>query len=89
MILIFKKKIIFATPKATENINNEIIKQIKDIEDFIKRPELKSSFDIEYIANDDFKEKIIDEIPKIAKSVADTSELFLRSYQLTQLFKDK
>ena len=39
------------------------------------------------MANDDFNNEILQPVLDLSDDVADTSELFLRSYQLTKLFK--
>ena len=44
-------------------------------------------FDFQLMANDDFNNEILQPVLDLSDDVADTSELFLRSYQLTKLFK--
>ena len=41
------------------------------------------------IANDEFNSEVLDPILAMSGGVADTSELFLRSYQMLQMFRAK
>ena len=41
------------------------------------------------LANEDFQNEILEPILKVSDDVADTNELFVRSYQMTQMFEKK
>ena len=78
-------RIIFVSPK----INPEPLKILKSeilrISDFLKKESINCS--ILLISNDRFQDEILTPITNLSKNVADTSELFLRSIQLVNLFK--
>ena len=78
--------IIFASPK----INNSIMKELAPCIDELQKlmHELGYEFKFELIANGDFQEKIIIPMLKESDEVADTSELFLRSYQMIKMFEN-
>lgn len=78
--------IIFASPK----INNSIMKELATCIDELQKimHELGYEFKFELIANGDFQEKIIIPMLKESDEVADTSELFLRSYQMIKMFEN-
>ena len=48
--------------------------------------EMEFKFDFRIIANDDFLNSVLEPILEISGNVADTSELFMRSYQMLTLF---
>ncbi len=79
-----RAEIIFASPKVGRTIEGDLQQSVNKINQIIKNNNL--DYCVQLIANDAFKQKILDPVLKLNKSVADTSELFLRSYQLTQMF---
>lgn len=81
-----KAKVIFASPKIGKNIVSELEPCIKDLNAIFQAEGL--NLECQLIANADFYQEILE--PTISKSfeVADTSELFLRSYQMFRMFFD-
>lgn len=45
-------------------------------------------YKIRLITNDDFRKEILEPVTSISGNVADTSELFLRAYQLNKMFNN-
>ncbi len=45
------------------------------------------SFVAKVVANDDFNQQILRPVLNLSSNVADTSELFLRSYQMLKMFE--
>lgn len=78
--------IIFASPKINPAILNDLTPCINDITYIL------SKFDLEYkirlISNNEFGEKILQPVISASSLVADTSELFMRSIQMYNLFAD-
>lgn len=79
----FKYEIIFTSPKvnpATNNIINEYFDELNETFGTDDNVEFK------YIANQDFKDKIL--VPTLTQSSndADTSELFLRTTKMLEIF---
>lgn len=83
----FNKTVIFATPKINPTPQNQLNKRLVELKNFIDDFELNTK--IEVISNHDFEDKILNPILSLSNDVADTSELFLRSYQLTQMFGNR
>lgn len=80
-------EIIFATPKINPAIIAELSPKIDDINALFEYLELK--FKARLIANEEFQTKILDPILLACEGVSDTSELFLRSYQLVKMFTNE
>lgn len=79
-------EVIFASPKVGKNVYKLANPLIDYLNEYFK---LKGfNFDIRFIYNEAFDEKIIKPIVLVSKDVADTSELFMRSYQLIDMFSD-
>lgn len=83
----YAKEVIFATPKINPQEYEKLSKRIDEINEFLENK--KQGTKISFISNIDFENKILNPILTLSDNVADTSELFLRSYQLTQLFNKK
>lgn len=79
-------RIVFASPKINTAVYNDLQKVLPDITDVLKAAEMP--FDLRIICNQDFKSKILQPVMKISGDVADTSELFMRSLQIINLFED-
>ena len=77
-------EIIFASPKINAAVEKELTTVINDMNNTLK--EANMNYQIRIIANDDFKEHIFSPLLMILNDVADTSELFMRSLQLYNLF---
>lgn len=76
--------IIFASPKINNAVINDINATIGDITSVLQ--ELNLNYEIRIIANEEFSEKVIEPILNVLGDVADTSELFMRSLQMYNLF---
>lgn len=91
IILYFKNiqnyNIFFISPKIRNNLNLEIENRIINIGNFLKIKRM--NINIELYSNEKFNEKILLPILAISDDVSDTSELFLRSYQMIKLFNNQ
>lgn len=79
--------IVFASPKINPAVYNDLQKVLPDIEEVLKAAHMP--FDVRIICNEDFKDKILEPVMHISGDVADTSELFMRSLQMVNLFADR
>lgn len=77
-------EIIFASPK----INNAELQALNPVTDELDRflQEFGLDFHTRLIANDEFESVILNPILLASEGIADTSELFLRSYQMYKMF---
>lgn len=77
-------EVIFASPKINGIVSVPLQKYIDELNVlFVK---LKFSFRFSLICNDEFQDKIMNVVMDLSKSVADTSELFIRSVQMYNMF---
>jgi hypothetical protein len=82
-----KGEIIFASPKIHNAIINDLNPCIADLNTiFLKNG---YSFTVRVIANDDFNNLVLKPILIASNGVSDTSELFMRGYQLIKIFGDE
>lgn len=81
-----KGTIIFASPKINQSIYDPLYSLVKETETLLRSMEL--DFEVEIIANGEFKGQVINPILGLSSTVADTSELFLRSIQMYNMFFD-
>jgi len=79
--------IIFASPKINPSVINDINACIDDVSSVLST--LNVRFKIRIIANEDFSDKILEPVLNVLGDVADTSELFIRSLQMYNLFAGK
>lgn len=79
-------EIVFASPKINPAILSDLAPCMEDINSILKRQGF--DFTARIIANDDFNESVLKPILLVSDGVADTSELFLRSYQMYKMFSD-
>ncbi|WP_209124456.1 hypothetical protein [Alkalihalobacillus sp. BA299] len=79
-----KGTIIFASPKINKSTYEPLISAIDEINELYNS--LNLEFTIEIIANEDFQIQILEPVVALSSTVADTSELFLRSIQMYQMF---
>ncbi|RIJ48757.1 hypothetical protein D1614_09510 [Maribellus luteus] len=77
-------EIIFASPKIYNNIMEILIPCVEDAMMILKKYDL--NYKIRIIANDDFRVKVLNPVLAAASLIADTSELFMRSIQMYNLF---
>ena len=79
--------IIFASPKISPVVIKDINACLDDVISVLQK--LNLNYEIRVIANEDFSEKILEPILNVLGEVADTSELFMRSLQMYNLFAEK
>jgi hypothetical protein len=79
-------EIVFASPKINPAILAELISCYKDINTLLQ--ERGFSFSVRIIANEEFNDSVLKPILLISEGVSDTSELFLRSYQMYRMFSE-
>ncbi|MGI6746614.1 MAG: hypothetical protein ACOX45_10940 [Acutalibacteraceae bacterium] len=79
-------EIVFASPKINPSILGDLAPCIDDINNILKQHGF--DFDVRVIANDDFNESVLKPILLVSDGVADTSELFLRGYQMYKMFSN-
>jgi len=79
--------IIFTSPKINPAVINDIDTCIDDITSVLS--DLGLNYKIRIIANEDFSDKILEPVLNVLDDVSDTSELFMRSLQMYNLFAGK
>ena len=79
--------IIFASPKINPSVERDLMNYTDDINFVLK--DIGLDYKIRIIGNNDFVEKILEPILNVLRDVADTSELFMRSLQMYNLFAEK
>ncbi|MCL2204652.1 MAG: hypothetical protein FWB88_12020 [Defluviitaleaceae bacterium] len=77
-------EIIFASPKIQPSTMRDVEPIMSEINSLLA--EHNFGFTARLIANDDFNEKIMKPIMTASAGVSDTSELFMRAYQLIKMF---
>lgn len=78
-------EIVFASPKIYPAILTGLEPCIDDVNSILQQQGF--GFSVRVIANNGFNTEVLDPILAMSGGVADTSELFLRSYQMLQMFK--
>lgn len=80
-----KGEIVFASPK----IDNRILKILEPSLQKLNAVlgDHKLEFNVRLIANDEFYKNVLKQILDVSEGVSDTTELFIRAYQLTNLFE--
>lgn len=79
-----KGEIIFASPKINPAVINGLASKFNEMNSLFELLGLR--FRTRLIANEEFKGKILDPILLASNGISDTSELFLRSYQMYNMF---
>ena len=79
-------EIAFASPKINPAILSDLEPCIEDVNVLLAARSY--DFTVRVIANDEFNESVLQPILLMSNGVADTSELFLRSYQMYTMFAD-
>lgn len=82
-----KGEIIFASPKVHNAIIKDLEPCIIDLNDLFL--EYNYHFRARVIANDDFNDLVLKPILIASDGISDTSELFMRGYQLMKMFDDE
>lgn len=78
-------EIVFASPKIHKAIMDDVVPCIEDLQRLMDS--LGYSFKYSLIANDSFQNDILQPTLSVSEGVADTNELFLRSYQMLKMFE--
>ncbi|MBS4023125.1 MAG: hypothetical protein KGZ79_12015 [Dethiobacter sp.] len=84
---ITRGEIIFASPKIHNAIINDLEPSITDLNTLLI--EYNYNLTARVIANDDFNEIVLEPIIIASNGISDTSELFMRGYQLIKMFGDE
>lgn len=79
-------QIIFASPKINKAVLSIAEPCISEAQKILRN--LGYEFTFRIIANESFKTAILDPILMLSDDIADTGELFLRSYQMLQMFDE-
>jgi hypothetical protein len=83
----FEADIYFITPKMSDDtILTPLEQQINKLTEIFKEHGFSPNFQL--LVNQDFKNKVLIPTTAIGKEIADTSELFLRSFQLWNMFNN-
>lgn len=77
-------EIIFASPKINPAILNDLAPCIDDLNTIFNSQGL--AFSMRLIANEEFNDSVLQPILLLSDGIADTSELFVRSYQMFTMF---
>lgn len=80
-------EIIFASPKINPALINDIEPCIEDINTIFSNNGF--DFHARLIANSDFNDTVLQPILTVSNGIADTSELFMRSYQMFNMFSSE
>lgn len=80
-------EIIFASPKINRQILDSLNRCFVDISELMQGLGLEFKFRV--IANDDFLNSVLNPILTVGTDVADTAELFMRSFQMLCMFDRK
>jgi hypothetical protein len=79
--------ILFASPKINPAVINDLTGCIDDMFSILQALDLH--YKIRILANEDFSDKVLEPVLNVLGDVADTSELFMRSLQMHNLFAGK
>ncbi len=79
-------EIVFASPEIKPAVLEELLPMIDYINAYFKSKGF--GFEFRIICNEEFKTLVVDPVLALGGDVADTSELFMRSYQLIRMFYD-
>ncbi|MHB1459274.1 MAG: hypothetical protein ACYC0V_20380, partial [Armatimonadota bacterium] len=82
-----KGEIIFASPKINNSVVVDLEPCVNDLNALFL--ENRYGFTARVIANDDFDDIVLKPILIASDGVSDTSELFMRGYQLVKMFGDE
>ena len=79
-------EIVFASPKINPAILKDLVPCIEDLNTLFAKSGYNFSFTL--IANEMFYEEVLKKIEVVSEGISDTTELFLRSYQLCKMFSE-
>lgn len=78
-------EILFASPKINKSVMNDVLPCMEELNRFFVEKCL--SYKARVVANDEFNGEILQPVLNLSSNVADTSELFLRSYQMLKMYQ--
>jgi hypothetical protein len=76
---------VFASPVVGRPYVSALTNAMQVLEEFLSAHQIACEASL--VVNDSFRQEVLDPIIAVATDVADTSELFLRSYQLLRIFE--
>ena len=79
-------EIIFASPKINPAVLSDLTRCIAEMNELFANSGYDFTFRI--IANEEYNDLVLKPILLVSDGIADTSELFLRSYQMYKMFSD-
>lgn len=79
-------EIIFASPKINPAVLSDLTPCIEEINELFANNGYDFTFRV--IANEQYNKQVLQPILLVSDGIADTSELFLRSYQMYKMFSD-
>jgi hypothetical protein len=82
-----KADIIFAAPKIHNSVYAPLEQCFVELNDYFRKKELAYHFSL--ICNDTFRDKIFNVVTAFSNTISDTSELFMRSIQMYNLFNQE
>ena len=82
-----KGDIIFASPKINPSVLDKLQSCLIDANKLLRL--YGYEFDLRLIANQDFEKSVLEPILLASDGIADTTELFVRSYQMYKMFSRK
>ena len=80
-------ELIFASPKVGNATEEEINGKLEELNDHFEKKGY--NFKVQLYFNQKFNEEILKKVIDMSKEIKDTSELFMRSYQLMDIFENK
>ena len=80
-------EIIFASPRITRSVLEDVTPCLEEAQKLLD--DLCFHFRLRIIANDGFREEVLEPVLRVSGEVADTNELFLRSHHMLQMFDDR
>ena len=78
-------EVLFASPKIHKAVMEDVLPCIEELNRLFE--DKGFSYRTRVVANEDFNQEILQPVLQLSSNVADTSELFLRSYQMIKMFK--
>lgn len=77
--------VYFLSPKMGPSVTKDVTSAIQKLQECMNLLGYKYEFKV--IVNDDFRDLILNPVVEKSKDIDDTAELFLRSYQLLELYQ--
>lgn len=79
-----RHSVIFVSPKISDAIQTDLTRALEQVSDIFEAHGYPCDFQL--IGNDDYLNTILHPVVGVSQTVSDTSELFLRSLQLMQIY---